>query len=505
LITFVIFEIILDFNSFNLVEPNVASKGEVLFFIIFQNTLSNSTFSQENNFVIYPNPTTFEQGIHISTQQPSSEIYEYRIYNCLGQVIEKYFFGYNLNSRSEPDFTEAGIELKVCPLKRIKPIINSNMLMKRQGLTVKERISLGLIDYNKLINETWETASIRKKMKLLLMFYIHETGISVDEVLFDLVNLWEPSASDLRIIESDWEYIKTKVMTGNAQFLSEGDTMYLGACTKGANNSHTRFQPFSESKAMQRAFSLKRSYVDFIYEELLQNRISNSMKNSNEISQNVFEIIINNLNSNINMNLSDLINKYGITRLRNAKNYLNLFTRDLISKILNSPISEISELDKSGIEIKSILLQPNGVPRESMSFEQIDFIEIIGEEWFDYTFRDKFENKKHLWVVFKSKINYSKQSDLELTDIEFFKAFFWNIPIVDLEESIYEFLTDTVVKLKNGIYNDVSKSDNNPVGHIRPKAKDSEDLMLTTQGTYEKKVSFWINEKYIADQVSKTV
>lgn len=58
------------------------------FKIIFQNTLSNSTFSQENNFVIYPNPTTFEQGIHISTQQPSSEIYEYRIYNCLGQIVE---------------------------------------------------------------------------------------------------------------------------------------------------------------------------------------------------------------------------------------------------------------------------------------------------------------------------------------------------------------------------------------------------------------------------------
>jgi len=58
------------------------------FKIIFQNTLSNSTFSQENNFVIYPNPTTFEQGIHISTQQPSSEIYEYRIYNYLGQIVE---------------------------------------------------------------------------------------------------------------------------------------------------------------------------------------------------------------------------------------------------------------------------------------------------------------------------------------------------------------------------------------------------------------------------------
>lgn len=58
------------------------------FKILFQNTLTNSTFSQENNFAIYPNPTTFEQGIHISTKQPSSEIYEYRIYNCLGQIVE---------------------------------------------------------------------------------------------------------------------------------------------------------------------------------------------------------------------------------------------------------------------------------------------------------------------------------------------------------------------------------------------------------------------------------
>ncbi|WP_396189114.1 T9SS type A sorting domain-containing protein [Flavobacterium sp.] len=60
----------------------------IRFKILFQNTLTNSTFSQENNFAIYPNPTTFEQGIHISTKQPSSEIYEYRIYNCLGQIVE---------------------------------------------------------------------------------------------------------------------------------------------------------------------------------------------------------------------------------------------------------------------------------------------------------------------------------------------------------------------------------------------------------------------------------
>ena len=38
----------------------------------------------------------------------------------LGQLIEKYLFGMENNSDSEPDFMPAGIELKVTPYKKIK-------------------------------------------------------------------------------------------------------------------------------------------------------------------------------------------------------------------------------------------------------------------------------------------------------------------------------------------------------------------------------------------------
>lgn len=38
----------------------------------------------------------------------------------LGQLIEKYLFGIDNNSDSEPDFMPAGIELKVTPYKKIK-------------------------------------------------------------------------------------------------------------------------------------------------------------------------------------------------------------------------------------------------------------------------------------------------------------------------------------------------------------------------------------------------
>ena len=63
------------------------------------------------------------------------------------------------------------------------------------------------------------------------------------------------------IIEHDWETIMEKVRAGRAHELSEGDTLYLAACTKGANASSVRQQPFSELPAKQRAYSLKSSYM----------------------------------------------------------------------------------------------------------------------------------------------------------------------------------------------------------------------------------------------------
>ena len=35
----------------------------------------------------------------------------------LGQLVEKYFFGYDINSNPDADFSEAGLELKCTPLK----------------------------------------------------------------------------------------------------------------------------------------------------------------------------------------------------------------------------------------------------------------------------------------------------------------------------------------------------------------------------------------------------
>jgi DNA mismatch repair protein MutH len=43
----------------------------------------------------------------------------------LGQIVEKYYFEKELNSRQEPDFSSIGLELKVCPIKKNRPVAKS--------------------------------------------------------------------------------------------------------------------------------------------------------------------------------------------------------------------------------------------------------------------------------------------------------------------------------------------------------------------------------------------
>ena len=61
--------------------------------------------------------------------------------------------------------------------------------------------------------------------------------------------------------------IINKIRAGKAHEISEGDTNYLGACTKGANADSVREQPFNSIVAKQRAFCLKpaTSYVLVIF------------------------------------------------------------------------------------------------------------------------------------------------------------------------------------------------------------------------------------------------
>ncbi len=426
----------------------------------------------------------------------------------LGQTVEEEYFGYKVNSRQEADFNEVGVELKVCPLKNIKAKPKSNSIREQIGYSAKERIVLSIIDYFKLNEETWENNSIMKKCReLLLMFYMNEKDIPKEELLFKIISLWTPSEQDLKIIENDWNTIALKVKQGKAHEISEGDTMYLGACTKGSTAEKSkRGQPNSDIMAPQRAFSYKRQYVDYIIEELLQKEQVRKYKEAKKLSDEYMlfnEKIYSIFNGIINKSITEIMKMYSLKRERKAKSFVRLIVDDVCKEVFGDKLENFEEFKKANIELKTIVLKPNGMPKESMSFEQIDYCEIVNEEWETSTIRDKFENKKHLWIIFKSKVNFEKQSELSLNDIVLDSVMFWNMPISDLDSSMYKVWLDTTDKIKQGVYNDFIKISDGEIAHIRPKGQNSKDLTPTPQGTEERKKCFWLNAKYIKEQIEK--
>lgn len=426
----------------------------------------------------------------------------------LGQLIEEEYFGYKVNSKQEADFSEAGVELKVCPLKSINTKSKSNSIREQLGYSAKERIVLSIIDYFKLNEETWENNSIMKKCKeLLLMFYMNEKDVPKEELVFKIISLWTPSEKDLKIIENDWNTITLKVKQGKAHEISEGDTMYLGACTKGSTAKKSkRGQPNNDIMAPQRAFSYKRQYVDYIIDELLQKeqvRKSRVVKSLSDEYMLFDEKIYNVFNDILNKSVSEIISLYSIDRARKAKNYIRLIVDDICKKVFGDKLENFEEFKKANIELKTIVLKPNGTPKESMSFEQIDYCEIVNEEWETSNIRDKFENKKHLWIIFKSKVNFKNQSKLSLNDIILTNVMFWNMPIADLDGSMYKVWLDTTDKIRKGIYDNFIKISDGEIAHIRPKGQNAKDLTPTPQGTEERKKCFWLNAKYIKKQIEK--
>lgn len=435
------------------------------------------------------------------TQNPSLVFEDFPSYNAgkgsLGQLVEEIVFDYKINSLKDADFSEVEMELKVVPLKKIKAIKNSKLQCKKLGLSVKERMVLSIIDYMSIVNENWETNSLSKKMsKLLLMFYLYEKNVNIMDYVFQLVDKWEPSLTDLEIIKKDWELIVQKIRNGMAHELSEGDTFYLGAATKGATANSLRKQPFSSEMAMQRAFSFKRSYVEGIFEELI------TKSPTLDIIQKPLESLIQEIMFKYKgFTVADIMKRLKL-RKSSAKNWLNIFCRDMLVLEIGQDIESYNQIKKAGIELKTICLQVNNVPKESMSFEQINYDEIINESWEDSNIRSKFESKKHLWVIFKALVPYKKQSDLALDNIIFDQCIIWNMPFTNLEGPYRKLWEDTVSKIKKNEFDNFIKSKDNPVGHIRPKANNSKDKVMF-QGRKVPKKAFWLNASYIAEQIEK--
>lgn len=417
----------------------------------------------------------------------------------LGQLIEKYLFGMDNNSDSEPDFMPAGIELKVTPYKKIKG----------DKLSAKERLVLNIIDYMTEYKNTFRSSHFwYKNNKIQLLWYLWEANKDKKDLIITHEKLLELEKNeDLKQIEEDWNFIINKIREGKAHEISEADTMYLGACSKGANASSTRQQPFSDIPAMQRAFCFKNSYMTQLVRKYIGD-YSNAEKVLKDTDASFNDFVQNVINKYKGRTQSELMKELNIDS--KAKNILNM----IINRMFNvkSKLKDTDEFVKANIIPKTIRVESNGRIIESMSFPYFKFDEIMNTGFEDSDLKEELETTKYMFFIFKEENGEYVFKGIKL----------WNMPEIIIEskvKSVYE-KTQEVIRTGNivnhidergrRITNFPGMSDNG-ICHVRPHGRNSKDTTSlpvkdSVTGAIEfTKQCFWFNNSYLKEIIKEFI
>ena len=393
----------------------------------------------------------------------------------LGRLVETHFFEID-PSNQQIDFPEAGLELKV-----------TGLLSKSDGsFSAKERLVLGMINFHALIEEDWETSYVYIKCQLMLiLFYLYNKDVRrIDQKFVLAPLLYQITDWDEAELKRDWEIIRAKVLAGKAHELSEGDTFLLGACRKGAGGEKEalRSQPKSDVLAKSRAFSFKTSYLN----RVIQRHQGGYAPVANAVDFSFEDSILLKFKPFLGKNVRAISNELNFHK--SGKNHKG-FLSDLSRRMLGTSKKLLPEFQDNAIEMKTVRLEANGIPREHMSFPQIDFDEIRNQTWEDSEFFEKVE-RKFLIVVF----DRYNDDDLTLS-----KVFFWNMPYEDrlVAGGVWEATKAAIERSQTSF----PRAKESRVAHVRPKARNKEDTAALPDGSHFPKQAFWLNRGYIADVI----
>ena len=426
------------------------------------------------------------EGVHRIPKKYLDTAQGVRTKGSFGSFLERFYFGINPPNTSEPDFPRAGVELKSTPLKKLK----------NGKFSAKERLVLNLINYHQESQKDFRSSSFYKKnAEIMLVAYLYEEQRAVVDYLVkvaELISLNKLSKEDRIIIERDWRRIVDKIRAGRADELSEGDTLYLGACTKAANSKVFTTAP-GNIKAKPRAFAFKQGFMTTLLNGLLD--AEPVVKSALELSGLDLEALIEKrFEPFLGLSVAEI--KERIAPDLNAKS--KDFYAQLARRMMGIKKRKIEEFEKADVVMKTVRLGINGLPREDMSFPAFSYMELIDEKW-DETERGKGApsfikialEKKFFFVAYQCGKDPS-----DLNSVWLKKVMFWNMPKHDLEE-VKRVWRETVMRIMAGEADRLPGSTESSIMHVRPHGRNGKDVLPTPRNGPQVKKCFWLNRAYV--------
>jgi DNA mismatch repair endonuclease MutH len=477
---------------------------------IFKNVRELESFYKN-----FENKTLKNLSDYVSHTYPNISIFTNK--GIAGQILEA-VIGNAPNSNPNPDVKNINVELKVLPLRKI-----GNQIQP------KERSKIKSINYNKIINEEWQTSDVKNKMeKILFLLYEHPSGKTYkdwEEFLFKGTLLYEVKNEKESIVQEDWEQIKHKVQSEIANNISEGDSKILGACTSGTGKEIV--YGFNKNTAKQRSYSLKHNYLKVFYEENKEGQKYSSLNLDEKVEPQDF--VLNKFNKILKgNNLKFLVDKFNVEFSPKAKSSFSL----LINRILNvDDKKKIRELEENGIVIKTIPVSQQIKPWEAMSFPRFSLVDLVEEEWDSDENEAGFKNIITQGFIFipiiKEKEKYlekgkTKYRYKDWTTWKIGKSVYWKANAAELlrieqewekvKKIVKKGVQVTNVKYGSGIRqeNNLLKSSDTKIIHIRPHAKDSKDIdkpyfEYSNDNVEISWQSFWLNKKFTEKIINRIV
>lgn len=414
----------------------------------------------------------------------------------LGQFIEKYWFHYEPNSSPDADFREAGVELKVTPCR----------YTEKNELRAKERLVCDVINYMEeyKARNLMDSGFWKKCQTMLLMVYRYDDDIDIRDFRIEYVFLLRLASlpdEDQSTFAHDWTIIVGKIKAGRAHELSEGDTCYLAACTKGAKGGNLRPQPFSPIPAKQRAYSLKNSYMTVLLNERKYGTELEQIASADQLRKRTFEEYIKDaIRPYIGQSVHDICKRFDLPYDLGTppKNLVALVVNAILG--LKGRLADTDEFAKADITVKTITVEETGTIKQSMSFPAFRPTELIKESWEDSTFGNLLRESRFFFVVFRR----------DGATLRLEKALFWNMPAGDLREAekvwkrtVYLIRENKVVLTKETragktrVRNNLPSMADNEVAHVRPHGRDASDTVPLPDGRQITRPCFWLGNKYL--------
>lgn len=347
----------------------------------------------------------------------------------LGKVVETGFYGYDLNSNPEADFSDLGIELKVAGFKK----------NKNDTISAKERLVLSKIDYCKMIEEEFEFSKLLfKNKKLLIIWYEYDYDNKDNYGDFEIkyYQLYDMGIDEV-VFKNDFNIIKNKVLNGEAHLLSEGDTSYLGACTKGAKGTDIVKQPKSTISAKPRAYSLKNGYMTGILRSI---DFSSQKPSKFKTAENY---VYEKLKPYFGLTQLEIWSKVGEYELDLDKGIPKNLNKMISDRIIGKD-EELGSIDdvfnKVTYEIKNIPVNKKNHPIEMMKFKNI-YLDEFNDEWDNSSWKDYFEEINLIVIIYEARSLSVKNGYRILKDV---KSISFTSRDIDMMKKPYEKVQEAI-------------------------------------------------------------